>query len=336
MEQRQKRDMEEGEPPAPLERSNSSENMGLSPGRRASLVAELDAKIDEASLDAETTDMLKEYARHSGMEMKQLDDMIDNLVHGGNPEDAGAKAAPATAAEAPSRKEEGPPPTECEVWIVRHGERLDEVPGNQWYKEAEKTGAAWFDPPLTAKGQKQAAGAASALQEMLSKRGAIDIPFDVVYSSPLQRCVATAAPFAEAFGIPIQMIPGLGECCAALRGCMDEGSRWIAAREKWPDFKAKLLPRDRLEAACPGVRFVEDDPTVDPYLSDAQGRKSCVGRLAEGKRRILVVTHREGIRDLAKVAGKDHRRTPYCCIARFIKAHGKKGGSEGWRFEGLQ
>ena len=33
--------------------------------------------------------------------------------------------------------------------------------------------------------------------------------------------------------------------------------------------------------------------------------------------RLLVVTHREGIRDLCEAAGSTSRKTPYCCVARF-------------------
>jgi broad specificity phosphatase PhoE len=38
------------------------------------------------------------------------------------------------------------------IYIVRHGERLDEAPGNNWRHEH---GGRWFDPPITAAGELQ-------------------------------------------------------------------------------------------------------------------------------------------------------------------------------------
>jgi hypothetical protein len=40
----------------------------------------------------------------------------------------------------------GIPNSLMEVVILRHGERLDEAPGNTFYKDQPKR---WFDPPLT-------------------------------------------------------------------------------------------------------------------------------------------------------------------------------------------
>lgn len=48
-------------------------------------------------------------------------------------------------------------------------------------------------------------------------------------------------------------------------------------------------------------------------------------------RRILIVGHREGIRDLCALSGDAHRRTGYCCIARFRydPSHGASNGDDG-------
>merc|ERR1719159_560747 len=97
--------------------------------------------------------------------------------------------------------------------MVRHGERLDEVPGNDWRQQCQRCPERWFDPPLTDEGKRQAAYAASQLHSQVG-----NMTFDVIQCSPLQRCVSTAAYFSQAFGVPIRLVAGLGECCAAMKG----------------------------------------------------------------------------------------------------------------------
>ena len=81
-----------------------------------------------------------------------------------------------------------------EVWVVRHGERVDEVPGVRWDK-CGKTNPTWFDPELTGRGHQHAAGVADALHGKFGH----ECPFDVIYTSPLVRTVQTAEKFSEVF-----------------------------------------------------------------------------------------------------------------------------------------
>jgi len=211
----------------------------------------------------------------------------------------------------------------CEVFLVRHGERVDEVRGEEkktWLASL-KDGNEHFDPPLTLRGRAQAASSARMLRAKLSGPA----PVDVIFSSPLQRCVCTAAPFAEAFGVPIQIVHGLGECCAAL------SSRNSSSKLRWN----RLLPLESLQRLCPGVAFVKVDSTTETFL----GRDStCLGRLARGRPRIIAVSHRESIRELASHrAGYSARLpTPYACVAVFRciwPTHARN--AERWRHEGF-
>jgi len=148
---------------------------------------------------------------------------------------------------------------------------------------------------------------------------------DVIFSSPLQRCVCTAVPFAEAFGVPIQIVHGLGECCAAL------SSRNPSSMLRWN----RLLTLEKLQRLCPGVAFVEVDSTREAFI----GRHStCLGRLAQGRPRIIAVSHRESIRALASHrAGYSARLpTPYACVAVFRCIWATHACSaERWRHEGF-
>ena len=99
-----------------------------------------------------------------------------------------------------------PPPASCgevEVWIVRHGERVDEVPGNTWIKCGKKN-RLWFDPALTAGGHVHAEKVASAFCDRFAgvagdrHRPGLDRapPFHAIYTSPLIRTVQTAEKFS--------------------------------------------------------------------------------------------------------------------------------------------
>ena len=214
-------------------------------------------------------------------------------------------------------------PSSCEVWIVRHGERYDEVPGNTWY---ETSGAAWLDPPLTACGRVQAEHAAVVLDTMLRETHTDTAAplIDAIFSSPLQRCIATAAaaPFSRIFNLPIRPVPGLAECAAALRGEATSKATWEKAR-------LPLMRPDQLQELCPDATFVPEDEIVEPFISP-EG-VCAAARLTDGKQRILVVTHREAIRDLTALAGTPVRKTPYCCIARFSFAR----DTCRWSFHGV-
>jgi len=212
----------------------------------------------------------------------------------------------------------------CEVFLVRHGERVDEVRGAEhdaWLASIKNGNQQHFDPPLTMNGKAQAVSSARMLRAKLAGTA----PVDVIFSSPLQRCVCTAAPFAEAFGVPIQIVHGLGECCAAL------SLRNTSSNSRWN----RLLTMESLQRLCPGVSFVKVDSTKEAFL---ERDSTCLGRLAQGRPRIIAVSHRESIRHLAsRRAGCSARLpTPYACIAVFRCIWlARARNSEQWRHEGF-
>jgi probable phosphoglycerate mutase len=78
--------------------------------------------------------------------------------------------------------------------FLRHGQTPDS-------RDNRFCGAA-SDPPLTAEGEAMAAAIGAALA-----RDAIG----AIYSSPLRRALATAAPLAAATGMTVRVLPGLRE-----------------------------------------------------------------------------------------------------------------------------
>lgn len=108
----------------------------------------------------------------------------------------------------------GPPSAtklqQVRLWIVRHGERIDEVPGQKdWGRRNPRQ---WFDPPLTENGKQQARSTAELLKEQLGP----EPPIAAIFTSPLRRCLQTAEQLSEVLGLPIQVVPGIGFCSAAL------------------------------------------------------------------------------------------------------------------------
>ncbi|KAI1706000.1 histidine phosphatase superfamily (branch 1) domain-containing protein [Ditylenchus destructor] len=67
------------------------------------------------------------------------------------------------------------------VWVVRHGERIDNVDLN-WAKTAPR--GAWDDPPITARGLKQAHETGIALARDHDQ-------IHHIFSSPMFRCLQT-------------------------------------------------------------------------------------------------------------------------------------------------
>ena len=125
----------------------------------------------------------------------------DRLVEASSP--ALTRASPREHATCPAS---APPPAssgEVDVWIVRHGERVDEVPGNTWIK-CGKRNRLWFDPALTARGHVHAEKVATAFGDRFAgfagdrHRSGLESapPFHAIYTSPLIRTVQTAEKFS--------------------------------------------------------------------------------------------------------------------------------------------
>jgi len=83
----------------------------------------------------------------------------------------------------------------AELFIVRHA---DAIPG----EDEIIPGGIYDDLPLSSVGREQT----RALAERLSS-----MSFKAIYSSPLKRCMETAAPLVERLGITPIIVPGLAE-----------------------------------------------------------------------------------------------------------------------------
>ena len=92
--------------------------------------------------------------------------------------------------------------SEVKVWIVRHGERVDEAPGNAWVK----SGAGnpwWFDPPLTEDGHKHAELVATKFRDgeqplFHFHAGYWGVTSYTVYKQPDESRLRTCLPLKEA------------------------------------------------------------------------------------------------------------------------------------------
>ncbi len=83
----------------------------------------------------------------------------------------------------------------AELHIIRHGDAIPET-------DEIIPGGIYDDLPLSAIGRVQA----EAVGERLNK-----ISFDAIYSSPLKRCLQTAAPLVQRTGLQPTIIPGIKE-----------------------------------------------------------------------------------------------------------------------------
>ena len=201
-----------------------------------------------------------------------------------------------------------------EIVVLRHAERVDETPERHAW--AQQCGDRWWDPPLTDKGKRQSREAGEALMHEHQAR-----PFACVLASPCLRTTQTASYVAAVLGLPVRCSPGLAECAAAVAqfgiDAFRPDSRG-AMRKGRPVAPPRFLTESEMQPLCAeGTRFAPRDETFEGYFS-------CLERLAAEQPsgappsgRMLVVTHREGIRDLCDLAGAPHRRTGYCCAALF-------------------
>ncbi|CAN0052050.1 unnamed protein product [Ectocarpus sp. 6 AP-2014] len=210
-----------------------------------------------------------------------------------------------------------------EVWHVRHGERCDEVRGDErraWEKSPRCKAGGWFDPFLTSYGHVQACRAGEHLKGLpFNRQQKQPGSFDVVFTSPLVRAVQTAVCISQSLGnLPLQVVPGLCSCTAALRHI------------GYSSAEATLLTDEDIIEAFPGVTIVPRDPLAPTSFGGAASwlaAKACekkgAGSDGDGEcfSRILAVGHREGTRAMAgrKVP------TPHCCIGIFkVNAPEKK------------
>ncbi|CAM9149251.1 unnamed protein product, partial [Hapterophycus canaliculatus] len=227
---------------------------------------------------------------------------------------AAAAAATGAAPAAPAAAKVGVGSrTNFEVWHVRHGERCDEVKGAErqaWKLSPRFKRGGWFDPFLTSCGHVQASRAGLYLKSLFfNQQRQQPGSFDVVYTSPLVRAVQTAVCVSKGLGdLPLQVVPGLCSCTAALRRIGYQRAQHI------------LMTDADIIKTFPGVNLIPRDPLAPTSFDGAAAwlaDKACEkeGSDGDGDRcsRVLAVGHREGTKAMAgrKIP------TPHCCVGVF-------------------
>ncbi|WP_119730910.1 histidine phosphatase family protein [Thermomonospora amylolytica] len=144
------------------------------------------------------------------------------------------------------------------LFLVRHGETV-------WHAENRYAGVS--DVALTERGHHQAARLAAWAQKA---------ELDAVWASPLSRARATAAPAAQALGLPVEVDPGLAE--------LDFGSAEGRTLAELPPGQAAAFRADPVGGAFPGAE--------DPRAAAARG-SAALRRIADRHPggRVLVVAH---------------------------------------------
>ena len=147
---------------------------------------------------------------------------------------------------------------------------------------------------LTVDGERQARAAAAVLASGARDRAGSAIPkFDRIYASPCARTLATARELSASLGdLPVTVVPALAACAAAVK------RRGLKATPFLADAAAVAL--------CPALEGVAHDA---PDEFDT----ACAWLARTSPTPVLVVSHREGIRDLAH----ERLKLPYCAIAAF-------------------
>eukprot|EP01006_Ploeotia_vitrea_P028947 TRINITY_DN61578_c0_g3_i3.p1 TRINITY_DN61578_c0_g3~~TRINITY_DN61578_c0_g3_i3.p1 ORF type:complete len:301 (-),score=41.04 TRINITY_DN61578_c0_g3_i3:80-982(-) len=177
------------------------------------------------------------------------------------------------------------------VWVVRHGERLDNVDDN-WV--ANTPGVNPYDPPLTDVGVHQASCTAAMI---LDERQAAEVDNPVtVLSSPFSRCLNTAGVIAEALGVPVRPENGL---CEMLK------TEWFAT-DPIPTLQPKLRAgcTASLDTQQPSVMTVTWPETLDQSLTRyAQSASVLLEAFPVGD--LVFVTHGYGVQAMTEFFDND-------------------------------
>eukprot|EP01147_Barroeca_monosierra_P001859 gene1859-4956_t len=177
------------------------------------------------------------------------------------------------------------------VYIVRHGQRLDEVPHNSWVTQCSSGHGRLYDPPLTSIGEMQARDAAAFIANQ-------SIDADILYTSSLTRCVSTAAVIAKELNLKVSPCDVLAECAAAVRERTLLKTSFASDQEI-----ATLIPPD----LC-----------LPRYTMPVNTFRSALVELCRRHygRSFLICAHREAIRDLLAEQYLT-AKVEYCAVVAF-------------------
>lgn len=107
------------------------------------------------------------------------------------------------------------------ILFIRHGESLDDV---------ENRYGGWADFPLTEKGEKQIKTKLNSIKEL-------NVPFEIIFTSPLQRAIRSAEILSTGLNIPVETMEYIKErnTYGLLSGMKKE-----EATKKYPDQVERL------------------------------------------------------------------------------------------------
>lgn len=190
------------------------------------------------------------------------------------------------------------------MFVVRHGERLDETPDHDWYEYCNSRYnsskilhySRTNDPPLTSCGKEQGKEVANRLLVEFGESKP-----SCIYSSKLLRAAQTAYEIAKVLSVPIVLSEGFARTAAAVEDMRD---RFL------------FLSIEELVEYCPGVELIDGDINYQnddnvPHThripntsSHWYGPLKHVGQ----QERSIVVAHRETIRNISSI----RQKIPYC------------------------
>jgi broad specificity phosphatase PhoE len=223
------------------------------------------------------------------------------------------------------------------VWVVRHGQRIDQAEG-EWWRTAQRP----HDPYLTPLGERQAAAAGGAIVKVTTAVGRDDERVEVIYSSPFLRCVQTAAQCAKALGISkIRIEPGLGELLMAdwfdyspvqeARMPLDGGMSTKALAERFGSLiDTSYVPlydageRSSKQPRAGRIAFPED------WHEGIARYQATLAALSEASPFSLLVTHGAGVQACAEAIkgcpDMSEMDVDYCCLTNL-----KRQGAYEWK-----
>jgi hypothetical protein len=158
------------------------------------------------------------------------------------------------------------------LYVIRHGERLDEIEPQEWegqvskmYRCAEESGVAlramdctYADAPLTARGVQMAKDMAVKFKRKLDTDGVNIKDLKCIYCSRLLRAIQTAYEVAKALELPLVISAHLS--CTAL--AVFSYCNQKRGGDGWEHYEYRSM--SEIATYCPGIPLYCHDADPDP------------------------------------------------------------------------
>ncbi|GBF80000.1 histidine phosphatase family protein [Aphanothece sacrum] len=182
------------------------------------------------------------------------------------------------------------------VWIARHGNRLDFV-NPEWFNTAKRR----YDPPLSEDGIIQAKQLAKRLQfEKINH----------IFASPFLRTIQTAHQIAETLNLDIKLESGLGE--------------WH--NREWMSEHPQIHPRELLELDYPRINWNYSSYLIPNYPETETRMMSRIGTtikqlITNYSEDILLVGHSVSVLAITQelIKGNPTVNTSLCSLVKLVR-----------------